>query len=250
MDILQFLLIAGLFLSGLALLLRWKRPVLKGAIGEYRVHSHLCVSLEKEGCQILRDLTFPADGGTTQIDHVVVSESGVFVIETKNMAGWIFGQEQQARWTQVLYRKKLQFQNPLRQNYRHVKVVQDLLGLEADKLFNLVVFVGSATPRTAMPNSVLWGKRQLLRHIRSQHRQVLTREEVREIADNLCSRSLGSDGRTRRAHIRNVTARAAGRNNSCPRCNAPMVERTNRKTGRKFLSCSRFPRCKGSRSLS
>jgi hypothetical protein len=35
----------------------------------------------------------------------------------------------------------------------------------------------------------------------------------------------------------------------CPRCGATMVTRRNRETGDAFLGCSRFPACKGTRSL-
>lgn len=63
------------------------------------------------------DVMLPTPDGTTQIDHVFVSRFGVFVVETKNMAGWIFGSERGRRWTQVLPGgRKTSFQNPLRQN--------------------------------------------------------------------------------------------------------------------------------------
>jgi hypothetical protein len=67
----------------------------------------------------------PSQGSTTQIDHVLVSVYGIFVIETKNMKGWIFGDERSAQWTQSIFGKKSRFQNPLRQNYRHVKALAE-----------------------------------------------------------------------------------------------------------------------------
>ena len=64
------------------------------------------------------DVILPTAGGTTQIDHVFVSVFGVFVVETKNMSGWIFGSERDQDWTQVFPGgRKFKFQNPLRQNY-------------------------------------------------------------------------------------------------------------------------------------
>ncbi len=59
----------------------------------------------------------------TQLDHVVVSRFGVFVIETKNYRGWIFGSEKQPQWTQQIYRQKNRFQNPLHQNASSAKNV-------------------------------------------------------------------------------------------------------------------------------
>ena len=67
------------------------------------------------------NVTINANNGTTQIDQIIVSKFGIFVIEVKNLKGWIFGDEKTAKWTQVLYGKKYQFQNPLRQNFRHTK---------------------------------------------------------------------------------------------------------------------------------
>jgi hypothetical protein len=53
----------------------------------------------------------------------------VFVVETKNMKGWIFGSATQPFWTQKIFRSNYKFQNPLHQNYKHVKTLQALPGL-------------------------------------------------------------------------------------------------------------------------
>jgi hypothetical protein len=76
---------------------------------------------------LLNHLTLRLKGETTQIDHVLVSRFGVFVIETKHYNGWIFADSGDRQWTQVLYRVKNRFQNPIRQNYKHVCAVQELL---------------------------------------------------------------------------------------------------------------------------
>ena len=104
-----------------ALLLNWKRPFLKGKRGENFVSRKL-LELDSEHYKVLGDLMLPSLGNTntTQIDHVVVSDFGIFCIETKSYSGWIFGNAQQRHWTQVLYRYKKQFYNPLRQNYAQV----------------------------------------------------------------------------------------------------------------------------------
>ena len=64
----------------------------------------------------VHNVILPGRDGTTQIDHVVVSIYGLFVIETKNMDGWIFGSAEQRTWRQQFFKKKFKFQNPLRQN--------------------------------------------------------------------------------------------------------------------------------------
>ena len=66
------------------------------------------------GYEVLNDLTFVIDGDSTQVDHVVVSTKGVFLIETKNFTGRVFGQANETHWTQIAGRTKRKFQNPLR----------------------------------------------------------------------------------------------------------------------------------------
>ena len=105
--------LVGVMLA-LALIAFWflLAPGSKGMRGEAKVNSALRNRLDEHEYQVLTDLTLPSGTGTTQIDHVVVSRFGLFVIETKNMKGWIYGSPFQAQWTQVIYRHKSQFQNP------------------------------------------------------------------------------------------------------------------------------------------
>jgi hypothetical protein len=112
-----------------AVLLQWKRPYLIGKSGENFVSRELS-RLDPRRYTTLNDLLLPSNGNTatTQIDHVVVSNFGIFCIETKSYKGWIFGGAQQEFWTQVIYRYRAKFYNPLRQNYAHVKAVEALLG--------------------------------------------------------------------------------------------------------------------------
>ena len=92
-------------------------PTVKGAIGEMRV-SRILGKLDSQSYHIFHDTYLPRpDGkGTTQIDHIVVSPFGIFVIETKNMKGWIFGNKGSRQWTQSLPGgNKFKIQNPLHQ---------------------------------------------------------------------------------------------------------------------------------------
>lgn len=67
-----------------------------------------------------RRIIIPSSRGSTEIDHLIVSPYGLFVVELKDRSGWIFGNETEAHWTAVHYQNKFRFQNPLRQNYGHV----------------------------------------------------------------------------------------------------------------------------------
>lgn len=229
---------------------------IKGARGESRVSRALHRMVDPGEVHIIEDLTLPARGGTTQIDHVVLSRHGVFVIETKNMAGWIFGAEDQSSWTQVLYRKKTRFQNPLRQNHGHVRTITDLLGLEARQVHNVVAFVGAAEPRTPMPDNVVWSTRALAAFIATPRPVVLAPEALGALATRLTDARMEPGDQTRKAHVRHVkqtlAARGAARGADgvgCPTCGGEMVARRAKRTGQTFMGCARFPACRGMRPV-
>jgi restriction system protein len=128
----------------------------KGWFGEWSVSRGLN-QLDSQHYTQFHDLYLPRPGGqgTTQLDHVVVSPFGIFVIETKNYRGWIFGSEKQRQWTQQIYRTKHRFQNPLHQNHLHVKALVEFLGMPENNFHSFVFFIGGAEFKTPMPGNVL-----------------------------------------------------------------------------------------------
>jgi restriction system protein len=123
--------------------------------GEARLSRALNRQFVPPDYHLLSHLTLRLKDRTTQIDHVLVSRFGVFVIETKDYKGWIFASSGDRHWTQVLYRAKFRFQNPLQQNLGHVRAVQDLLEfLPPDAVRSIVVFTGSAEFKTPVPDGV------------------------------------------------------------------------------------------------
>jgi hypothetical protein len=135
-----------------------RRPRNKGRVGELGVNLSLFAGLDAADYQRFSDVMLPhPKNGWSQIDHVIVSPFGVFVLETKNYSGWIFGTAEDARWT-VSYaggRSKKSFLNPLRQNRTHVQAVENWLGLMPSEVIGLVIFVGEAKFKTDRPEGVL-----------------------------------------------------------------------------------------------
>ncbi|NQY97724.1 MAG: NERD domain-containing protein [Henriciella sp.] len=224
----------------------------KGKIGEMHVNKALKKKLNKKEYRLLADLTLPTwDGDTTQIDHVVISQYGVFVIETKNMSGWIFGDAKHAEWTQVMFNWQSKFQNPLRQNYRHVKTIQQILGLADHQVHNFVVFVGTGEPKTDMPRNVAWSSGVLVHLIKAEHRVVLEHDSIDTLTSRLTEARLKPGKRTNRRHAQNVLRKSEDSRaitERCPRCGSRMVERINKTTGEVFLGCSTYPKCRASRN--
>lgn len=239
----------------------YNTPERIGEMGERQVNNALTSVLDASEYQVLSDLILPRAGGTTQLDHLVLSRYGIFVIETKNMSGWIFGGRDQKKWTQVLKGgKRRSFQNPLRQNFAHVKAVQEILSVEEDILHNFVVFIGAAEPKTDMPENVAWGLKALGRLIGARRQIVLSGDQVIRFAEKLQKQALEDSVAVRELHLQNLDRNAQARNSapttrlvahpntvSCPRCGNEMVKRTNRKSGDVFWGCSDFPKCRGTR---
>jgi len=88
-------------------------------------------------------------------NHILISRYGVSVIETKSYKGWIYATAKDTSWTQVLFRAKFKFQNPIHQNHLHVVAVRDLLNfLPESAIKSVVVFSNDAEFKTEMPNGV------------------------------------------------------------------------------------------------
>ena len=83
------------------------RQLIKGWLGEKMTAFGVWLKLDPEVCRRIHNVILPARNGTTKIDHIVVSIYGLFLIETKNMDGWIFGSAQQETWTQQFFTKKV-----------------------------------------------------------------------------------------------------------------------------------------------
>lgn len=173
----------------------------KGRIGEAIVSVGALKQLDPKIYRVFNDLVLPRpDGkGTTQIDHVVVSPFGIFVIETKNYAGWIFGDSNSRYWTQVIYGKKSRFQNPLHQNALHVRALVQATGLPVSSFHNLVYFAGDATLKTPLPPQVMTGG--LIAFIHG-HQALLLSEDVVERVAHWC----GEVKAERRRHAAPVRA--------------------------------------------
>jgi restriction system protein len=160
-----FTILILVFALAVIVLKNWSRSAKgKGQIGEFVV-ARMLAQLGP-GYEVLNDLTFVVEGDSTQIDHVVVSTKGVFLIETKNYAGLIFGQANEGQWTQAMGRTKNRFQNPLRQNFKHVKFLSQKLEVKESAIVPLVVFIGGPQFPKGQPEGVYF-PRELVKAIGS-----------------------------------------------------------------------------------
>jgi len=226
-----------------------KTPWFKGVSGEFIVNISARLFLKKNEYHLFKNVTLPTEAGTTQIDHVIVSKHGVFVVETKNMKGWIFGSAKQKTWTQKIYKHSNKFQNPLLQNYKHVKTIESLCGLNDQQIHSLVVFVGDSTFKTELPDNVTYGS-GYIRFIKSKQEAVITDSEVERIVSKIQNGRLTPSLKTHREHVKHVRNIVSEKKNenTCPKCGSPMVLREIKKgpnKGKQFWGCTKFPKCRG-----
>lgn len=247
------ILVALLIIVGIVVAALLKLPAAKGYSGEKSVQLFTSLRLDSTVYQRIDNITLGSAEETTQIDHVFVSEYGVFVVETKNMKGWIFGGENHAVWTQRIFKKSSKFQNPLRQNYKHVKALQALLALPPTAIHSVVVFVGESEFKTPMPQNVTH-QGGLVTYIKSFTSPFLTKEQVQGVVEKIEQARLPETKETARRHVENLRARSrkVDAGEACPRCGARLVLRTSKNgahVGSQFLGCSGYPKCRYTRAV-
>ena len=156
---------------------------------------------------LMNHVTLRLEDGTTQVDHILVSRFGVFVIETKDYRGWIFGQAEQANWTQVLFEQRFEFQNPVHQNARHVRAVRQLLDfIPPDAAKSVVVFAGDAEFKTPVPESVFHVS-ELIDHLRAQTAEVMSLNRMQLCVGRLEATRLAVSGETDIEHVQSLERR-------------------------------------------
>jgi hypothetical protein len=188
--------------------------------------------------------------GTTEIDVIVVGNSGVFVVELKDFNAWIFGSEDDEQWTACYFDKsRHQFQNPLRQNFRHIKALQARLGLRQEVFQSVVAFTGNCELKTPMPSTVVMGSYR--RVVESAEGIKLTDAEVMRVCQVLEVLEAASTNDALDAHVADLKVRYSS-TTTCPKCGAALVARRARNAAVDepgFLGCQSYPRCRYTRQL-
>lgn len=235
------------FILIIVLLIKINSTKIKGAFGEAKVNT-LVRFLGPEYISLHDVMLKNTKGFTSQIDHLILSEYGVFVIETKNYKGWIFGNEKSEKWMQVIYNEKHQFRNPVKQNWSHVYALKDLLSdFPNICYFPIVVFSGSATLKNIESSIPVIYETSLNRTIKNLSiEKCLTAEQIEQIKTIIESSDIKEKGRNKE-HIQNIRHSITMRqikmeNLICPRCNGELKLRDGRNG--KFYGCSNYPRCR------
>lgn len=219
---------------------------MKGAYSEKLAYRKM-LELSDE-YHIFNDLFFEANGYSTQIDHVVVSPYGVFVIETKGYKGSIYGKEDSECWTQFLYNRKYKFYNPIKQNESHVRKIRYLLQNSVEiPIIPIVVFNDSTRLKISAQNHIVVNRYYLAQAIQRYQKRIISAETKQWIIDTLNKHLVYEDAEKHQLHMMHIQQskyRKAERINQriCPNCGGTLLKR-NGKYGY-FYGCSNYPNCK------
>ncbi len=228
-----------------------KLPTIKGRLGEKSVASTLSF-LPREEYITLNDVMFKNGEYSTQIDHIVISTHGIFVIETKNYKGWIFGNSNKDKWVQNIWGNKYSLYNPIMQNQNHIKFLLrkfECLREKTEYIYPVIVFLSASKLQLSGDcDCVLW-RSELNGYIKSCRQEVLTINECKNIAERLSEENI-ADKKEREIH--NIKARKAVASHEykiahgiCPICGGRLALRIGRYG--QFYGCSNYPRCKYTR---
>ncbi len=243
----------------------------KGFLGEFYTYKYLnSLSGNK---RYLFNLYIPkSNGETTELDVVLLHESGIYVFESKNYSGWIFGTETQQYWTQTLpagkrRSQKNQFYNPIMQNKVHIKWLQTFLADQTLPFYSYIVFSDRCTLKnitiTSGQHHVV-NRYSLLSAIRQNavkagiqlspdkidllYEMLYPLTQVNEVQKIMHVQNIQE--KYRRGFSQTTLDSAAIRKDIkavCPRCGGKLVVRTAAKgnrQGKRFLGCSNYPKCR------
>ena len=155
-----------------------------------------------KGYKLLNDILIKNKGKTTQIDHVLIGKKGIFVIETKDFNGVISGEEYSKEWTQNLNGYINNFYNPIRQNYGHIKALENLTK-RRNIFISTIVFTNKSKLEEVDTDTAVIQMRELKKFIKKYPSNInINKEEIDCIYNIIKKNNINS--RIRRKHVKNI----------------------------------------------
>lgn len=235
--------IITIILGIMCLILKKYYPKFRGFMGEFWVKIELN-KLTKNKYIVLNNIMLETEGETCQIDHIILSKFGIFVIEMKNYYGLIKGREYDHRWCQYLGKNKYYFMNPIHQNYGHIKVLSKILKLEEKYFVSIICFSNQIKFKIDAKTSVVQLDK-LVNEI-TKYNEIILDSDLNKFKEIIITSNI-IDRKLRKKHIESIqrkinTSNQLVNNNVCSKCGGQLIEKKG-KYG-KFIGCSNFPKCK------
>lgn len=180
---LKIWIVCLIVLMVISIVIQLLRPVLKGRICE-RIILKTLTKLPKDQYKVIDKVMLKTGKGMVQIDYIVVSIYGIFVIEMKNYKGLITGSENGKQWTESMNGKRSSFSNPIIQNYNHMKALKKSLNLPTNYFIPLVVFLTKAEIRVSIEKSVVYTL-NLKKEIKAHKTEKINSKELGTIVEQI-----------------------------------------------------------------
>lgn len=223
----------------------------KGQFGEYATEFALTHDNIKGYSKSLHNVYLPNRGKTTELDVLLIHEKGIFVFESKNYSGWIFGSADQQRWTQALRGgEKNHFYNPIKQNEIHRKALSEFLDVPLEYISSYIIFSNRCELKKVPDDTPMYKivrRGRLLRKLRSDldaKTILFTQNKVNALYTKL-QQQANVTFEVKEKHIEEIKERTEG--TVCPFCGNQLVLR-NGKYG-SFYGCSTYPKCRFTRQI-
>ena len=227
----------------------------KGHMGEYLTAYALTHGRLPGRVRCWSNVIVPTDGvvvDETEVDVLMLHDSGIFVFESKNYSGWIFGSEDQRMWTQTLNRRtKTRFFNPIMQNAGHIRALASRLVVPDEYFTSYIVFSDRCELKSVPASGDGWRichRDDLLRLVREDLRQretTLNGLQYATLEERIETMAAASTEEAQAFHAQDVQVASSG--TTCPRCGGRLKERSGKYGS--FLGCSNYPRCRYTRKL-
>lgn len=244
----------------------------KGTRGEYYLYLG-AKFLENDGARFLFNCYLPkGNSETTEIDMIMIHTSGLYVFESKNYSGWIFGNEYDKEWTQTLPGRrgvsKEHFLNPIMQNKIHISSLENIIP-ESIPIYSLIVFSNKCDFKRVnvfSPNTYVSKQSSVRNTLLSNSARVgyvLSHEMIESIYEKLYPYTqVSEDEKVKHVYdiknkqylneVNNTPKVGPDGTLYCPWCNGKLVLRTTQRgpyAGSQFYGCSNFPKCKYLKNL-
>ena len=190
----------GLTLLILGILIDIYYPKFRGFMGEFWLKLEL-KKLPKNKYKLLNDIMIEDEKGTHQIDHIVLSKYGIFVIEMKNYYGLIIGNQYKEKWYQYLGKNKYTFHNPMYQNYGHIKALSNVLKLN-EELFIPITCFSNQVKLKVTSNKPVVQVGTINRNILKYTEEIITCD-LNELSLNIENMNI-LDKNKRKEHVKNI----------------------------------------------
>ena len=156
-----------------------------------------------EGYKLINDIMIKTEKGTSQIDHILIGRKGIFVIETKDYNGLIYGEEYSKYWTQVLNKRSNDFYNPIRQNYGHIKSLERCLKRK-NIFISVIVFTNKSNLKIGTTETTVIQSNKLKKFIKKYNSDIkLSKNEIIKIY-NIIKKSNIQSSKVRKKHIEEI----------------------------------------------